>query len=197
VTLASHSVGWPGFLALAVGCAAFGVAFLAARARRGPRDSGGRRANASILWIILQGVGIFLAGAGPVHWAADRWSAQSWETGAVVLALMAAATALFDWTTRTMGRNWALVARTRGDASLVTTGPFAYVRNPIYVALALFMIALAIASGHEARLLIAFPVYALATMLRVRLEERVLRAEFGSAYNAYAARTKRFFPGLI
>lgn len=192
-----NPVGMPGYLALAIGSFAFAVALLAARSRRGPQDRGGRRANSSILWIGLQGVGIFLAGAAPTRWAADPWSAPMWGSGAVVLVLMLASVALFDWTTRTMGRNWALVARTRSDASLVTAGPFAYVRNPIYLALAIFMIALSIASGHEAQLLIAVPVYALATVLRVRLEEKVLRAAFGDAYDAYAARTKRFVPGLI
>ncbi len=192
-----NEVGWPGYIALGVGSLAFGAALMAARRRRGPQDAGGRRASSSVLWIMLQGIGIFTAAAGPVRWAADRWSPQAWATGAAVFALILATVLLFDWSSRTMGRNWALVARTRGDASLVTTGPFAYVRNPIYVALALYMVGLSIASGHESRLLIAFPIYAIATLLRVRLEEQVLRAEFGGAYDAYAARTKRFLPGLI
>jgi protein-S-isoprenylcysteine O-methyltransferase Ste14 len=33
--------------------------------------------------------------------------------------------------------------------------------------------------------------------MRVRREERLLRAQFGTAYDAYAARVKRFVPGLI
>ncbi len=186
-------------IALTIGMIAFGAALLAAlfRQRAGPSDTGGKRAPSSVLWIMLQGVGIFLAAGAPVRWAEDRWSAAAWASGAAVLALMFGAVALFDWSSRTMGQNWALVARTRSDARLVTTGPFAYTRNPIYVALALFMVGLSIASGHEVRLLIAFPVYAVATLLRVRIEEQVLRAEFGSVYDAYAARVRRFLPGLF
>ena len=61
-----------------------------------------------------------------------------------VALLIGGAVALFVWASRTMGAEWAIVARTRADARLVTAGPFAYVRNPIYVALGLFMLAMAV-----------------------------------------------------
>jgi protein-S-isoprenylcysteine O-methyltransferase Ste14 len=38
------------------------------------------------------------------------------------MLLMASAVALFAWAARTMGDNWAIVARTRGDHQLVTSG---------------------------------------------------------------------------
>lgn len=197
--LVQYPVGWPGLIALLIGMLAFGIALWAARRQgeRAPADVGGRRDRWSIVWIALQGVGIFMAGSARPHFAADPWSREAWAWGLVVLALMQAAVALFHWSTTTMGRNWALVARTRGDASLVTTGPFAYLRNPIYLALFLIMIALAVATGQESRLLIAFPVFAAGTILRVRLEERVLRAEFGPAYDDYARRVRRFVPGIL
>lgn len=192
-------VALPGLAALAVGFFAFAVALLRARmrSRSFPKEAGGQRDNQSILWIMLQGVGIAVAAFGPIDASLDPLSPSALTTGGIVLILMIGAVALFDWSSRTMGRNWALVARTRGDASLVTTGPFAYVRNPIYVALGLFMVAMAIAYGHGRMLPIAAPIYFLGTWLRVRLEERVLRATFGSAYEAYAARVKRFIPGLF
>ncbi|OYY68853.1 isoprenylcysteine carboxylmethyltransferase family protein [Sphingomonas sp. 28-63-12] len=195
----SDPVGAPGLVALALGFVLFAVALIAAR-RRGQRDAAegsGRRANSSILWIVLQGVAIGLAGFGPIHIGLDPLSPAGLTCALIVLALMLGAVFLFDWSSRAMGRNWALVARTRGDASLVTTGPFAYVRNPIYVALALFMIAMAIAYGHARMLVIAAPLYALATWMRVAVEEKLLRAEFGAAYIAYTARVKRFVPGIL
>lgn len=196
----SHDpVALSGLIALAIGFCAFLWAFLAARARArvDHPDSGGKRDSLSVLWIGLQGVAIALTGFGRIDPRLDPWTVSAMLHAAVVLALMLAAVWLFDWSSRTMGRNWALVARTRGDASLVTSGPFAYVRNPIYVALGLFMVAMAIAYGHTASLVIAFPLYCLATWLRVSTEEKVLRAEFGKAYDDYAARVKRFVPGII
>lgn len=186
-------------IAFGVGTAAFTAALAAAwwRGRRGPRVAGGKRDNRSMLWIALQAVGIGLAGLGPVEVTLPPLSARALIPAAAVLVLMLGAAALFDWSSRTMGSNWALVARTRGDAELVTGGPFAYVRNPIYVALAMFMVAMALAYGHGAALLLAAPVYAAATWLRVASEERILRAEFGNAYDRYAARVARFVPGVI
>ena len=74
-----------------------------------------------------------------------------------------------------MGAAWSLVARTRSDHRLATTGPFAYVRHPIYSGMALFMFALAIAYGHEWQLLVGVPLFMLGTWLRIREEERLLR----------------------
>src|SRR3546814_1930029 len=48
---------------------------------------------------------------------------------AAVALLMATTVGLFVWASRTMGRNWSIVARTRADHRLVTTGPFAHVRS--------------------------------------------------------------------
>ena len=70
-------------------------------------------------------------------------------------------------------------------------------RHPIYVALFLFMLAMAIAYGHTRHLILGVPVYALATWFRIRHEEGLLRAQFGADYDGYAARVKRFVPGVF
>ncbi|WP_242137294.1 isoprenylcysteine carboxylmethyltransferase family protein [Sphingomonas sp. TREG-RG-20F-R18-01] len=196
---APEPVGLPGLAALSLGMAGFvGVLLLARlRGRRAPSVADSGRRNASIVWIVVQGVGIACAGVGPIVVTRDPLSAPALLSGAIVLMLMVAASALFDSASRTMGRNWALVARTRGDGTLVETGPFAYVRNPIYVALLLILLALAIACGHLGSLVIALPVFAVGTAMRIRHEETVLRAAFGGAYDRYAARVKRFLPGVF
>lgn len=195
----SDPVGLPGLAAMAVGLMVFMTALFAARmrARRDTPDQGGKRDIRSVLGILLQGFAIGIVGVGPIRTILDPLSPRALATAFVVLLIMLAVAGLFHWSSVTMGRNWALVARTRDDASLVTTGPFQYVRNPIYVALGLFMIAMAIAYGHCGVLIIALPLYALATWMRVTLEEKVLRATFGAEYDAYAKRVKRFLPGLI
>lgn len=193
-----HPVGIPALIALAIGGLVFIGTLIAARGRSAaaPKVADARRDRRSILWIIVQGIGIGIAGFGPIAVISPAPPAE-YVRAAIVLLLMLAAVGLFDWSSRAMGKNWALVARTRDDATLVTTGPFAIVRNPIYVALGLFMVAMSIAYGHEANLVLAIPVYAVGTAMRIVAEERVLRAEFGAAYDAYAARVKRFIPGII
>ncbi|MBY0521140.1 MAG: isoprenylcysteine carboxylmethyltransferase family protein [Sphingomonas sp.] len=194
-----YPVGLPGLIAFGVGGALFFAALFGAwwRGRGAPKAADGQRDRRSIVWIALQGLGIAIAGGGRVHVDIAPDAPFALTQAVVVFALMLSAAALFDWSSRTMGKNWALVARTRDDATLVTAGPFAFVRNPIYVALALFMVAMAIAYGRAANLVIAFPVYAFATWMRVASEEKVLRAEFGAVYDVYAARVARFLPGVI
>ena len=191
-------VGMPGLVAIAVGFGAFVVALALARRRgaTGPKSADSKRSSASIVWIVVQGIGIGIAGFGPITVALDPLSAKAVIEGMATLALMLSGVWLFDAASRAMGRNWALVARTRNDGNLVQTGPFAFIRNPIYVALGCFMLAMAIAYGHTANLLVAAPVFALGTWMRVRHEEAVLRATFAD-YDAYAVRVKRFVPGVL
>lgn len=193
-----NPVGLPGLAALALGLLAFLLALLFARAGREPGTAeAGRRSRLSIAGIVIQGFGIALPGVGPFRVALDPLGAEALVEAAAVAILMAAVVALFVASTRAMGRNWSLVARTRDDHALVTSGPFAYVRHPIYVALFLLPIAMAIALGHEGKLWLALPLYALGTAMRVREEERLLHDAFGAVYEGYSQRVKRFVPGVF
>ncbi len=195
----SDAVGLPGLAAIMLGFLAFFLALMAARlrARRSGTEAVSQSASITWLWIAVQGVGIGLSGLGRVRVGLDPLSAKALIEAAIVLALMAGAVWLFDASSRTMGKNWALVARTRTDHSLVQTGPFAVVRNPIYVALFGFMLAMAIAFGHTRNLIVGAPIFALGTWMRVANEERLLRSQFGATYDDYAARVKRFVPGMF
>lgn len=190
------ATGLPALAALAFGLLLFGIALAVRRWQRVP-EAGGRRDAASLAGIAVQGAAFLLAWAGPVAVTLDPLSTTALVQAAATAALLAVALVLFVWATAAMGRNWSLVARTRDDHRLVTTGPFAVVRHPIYTALALVVVAMALALGHVTHLVAALPVYALGTWLRVRAEERLLRAMFGTAYANYAARVKRFVPGLL
>jgi len=192
----SHAAGLPALAVLATGLFLFAVALVARRWRR-PAERGSRRDSASLIGIAVQGLGGVIAASGPVRATLDPLGSAALVQAALTAALLSAALTLFVWATAAMGRNWSLVARTRSDHALITTGPFARMRHPIYTALALVVIALALALGHLPSLTLALPVYALGTWLRVRIEERLLHAMFGATYEAYAARVKRFVPALI
>lgn len=194
--LAADPIALPGLAAFTLGALAFALAVLTARGGRGG-EAGATRSRASLLGVALQGIGIGIAGFGPQRVTLDPLSAKALAEAATVALLMAAAVALFVWASRTMGRNWSIVARTRADHQLVQDGPFRLIRHPIYTGMALFMVALAIAFGHSRQLMLAVPVFALGTWLRIRIEERMLRALFAADYDAYAGRVKRFVPGVF
>jgi protein-S-isoprenylcysteine O-methyltransferase Ste14 len=191
-------VGLPGLAVIAVSFVSFVIALLIARRRAGVRDTGqGQRSEKSWAGIIVQTIGIFAVGFGPVIVSLDPLGTPALLQALVVGLLMVSAIWLFAASSRAMGSNWAIVASTRSDHELVTSGPFAYVRNPIYIALFLFMIAMAVAYGHYAGLIIGVPLYVIGTMMRVTIEEKLLRTQFGAAYDAYVAKVRRFIPGVI
>jgi protein-S-isoprenylcysteine O-methyltransferase Ste14 len=199
LSMAGDPVGLPGLLALGVGLFAFLAALVAAQRVQASAkgETTARRSRASIVGVAIQGLAIGFTSIGIQRATLDPLSAKALVEAAAVALLMAATVWLFVWASRTMGRNWSIVARTRGDHALVTAGPFAWIRHPIYTAMFLLMIALAIGLGHVARLFIAVPLYALGSAIRVRIEERLLRTAFGSAYEEYANRVKRFIPGVL
>ncbi len=94
---------------------------------------------------------------------------------------------------------------TRGDAvtapALVTAGPYAYVRNPLYVGnfITAAGFAIAFTGGNGTGKRLALVAGALGTMLAVYAvvvphEERYLRSTFGAAFDAYVAAVPRVLP---
>ena len=160
-------------------------------------EAGAKRSRLSLLGIAIQFLSFLAVGFGEVTIRYASTSPEALEQAGVTLLLVATTCGLFAASKRALGRNWSLVARTRSDHELVTWGPFAYARHPIYSALFLWMIAMAVAFGHYWGLILAVPLYWIGTILRIREEERLLRAQFGADYEAYATRVKRFLPGIV
>ena len=94
-----------------------------------------------------------------------------------------------------LGRHFSAELELNKEHTLITHGPYASIRHPMYTCLFMVFIGGALVSGNG---LIAG--FALANILiliwRVQREEEMMRARFGDAYQAYAARTSRFVPGL-
>lgn len=79
---------------------------------------------------------------------------------------------------------------------LVTTGPFAYARNPMYSGQIIFLIGLALTlhSLFAALLTVATAIW---FHFRVLRDERRLLERFGEPYTTYLGKTKRWVPGLF
>ena len=163
--------------------------------RKAP-ETGATSQSSSRLGIVLQAVGIGIAGFGRIRVTHDVSSpAALLETGAVIL-LMGAAIALFVTSSRALGRNWSLIARTRSDHELIRSGPYARVRHPIYLAMLLFLLALAIAMGHFGQLLLAIPLFLVGTKIRTDAEDRLLEQGFGDDFRQYRSVTPAIFPKI-
>lgn len=105
----------------------------------------------------------------------------------VVLAIL-----LDGWAMITMFGARTNVLPNRGADKLVTHGPFAWTRNPIYLGNTLLLIGIGIAFSSVLVMLMAvWMVYALHHFAILR-EEAHMKARFGSAYEVYMAETPRW-----
>jgi protein-S-isoprenylcysteine O-methyltransferase Ste14 len=174
----------------------FFVLLLRNLSRRGP-ELGAQRDRRSQLGIAVQSLGIGLVGFGPVRPTLPSFGLGGLAGTAAALVLIGGAIGLFTASSRELGRNWSLVARTRSDHELVRTGPYSRVRHPIYLGLLLFALALAVALGHWMQLLIALPLFLAGTAIRTRSEDHLLEQSFGSAFQDYRNTTPALIPRLF
>lgn len=97
---------------------------------------------------------------------------------------------------RDLAAQWSITLEVREHHALVTDGVYRRIRHPMYLALLLYGTGQALALPN----FVAGPAYLAATValvaLRVKPEERMMLETFGSEYQAYAARTAKFVPGL-
>jgi protein-S-isoprenylcysteine O-methyltransferase Ste14 len=103
--------------------------------------------------------------------------------------------ALMVWTFRTLGKNLTDTVVTRKEHTLVTSGPYRWVRHPFYVCTAVSVLANSLVTANWFILLGGSLALAL-IVVRSRIEEEKLLARFGDAYRAYMSRTGRFVPRL-
>lgn len=143
---------------------------------------------------IALGVGSpLLAQSGEVEpiGALDRSGVHA--AGIVLFALgLAATVASQQW----MGRSWRVGVDERERTELVTAGPFAFVRNPIYTALTTVFAGLALVVPSLASFAsLAVLIASLEVQAHV-VEEPYLIRTHGDAYLSYARRVGRFVPGV-
>ena len=111
------------------------------------------------------------------------------------LALMVAGIALREWAVVVLGRHYSVVVAIEINHSLVTRGPYRWLRHPAYTGGLLAVIGFAVALGSWLSIIPIVVGLLLAFSYRMRLEEQLLLAVFGDVYQDYISRTWRLFPG--
>jgi protein-S-isoprenylcysteine O-methyltransferase Ste14 len=100
------------------------------------------------------------------------------------------------WSIRTLGRFFRGVVHVQAGHEVIQHGPYRLLRHPSYAGALLAVLGFSIIFDNAVSI-VAFVGCALVGILyRIRVEERVLRAQLGQAYGDYAARTRRLVPGL-
>jgi protein-S-isoprenylcysteine O-methyltransferase Ste14 len=142
-----------------------------------------------LLWL---GVIAYLANPAWMRWSSVALPAWLRWAGFVVFGL---GLALLTWTLRGLGTNLTDTVVTRRAHTLVTEGPYRWVRHPFYDAMALLIAGIALIAANWFMLLTGAVVFSLLAV-RSRTEEAHLLARFGESYRDYRERTGRFVPRL-
>ena len=95
-----------------------------------------------------------------------------------------------------LGRQWSLGAQLNRKHRLVTEGAYSRVRHPLYLAFFLLTAGTGLAFSNLPGLLLALPLSLSGAGIRISVEERLLRQEFGKAYIRYASRVPALIPRL-
>ena len=115
-----------------------------------------------------------------------RWLGAAGAASSVVLVA---------WTHRALGEQYSAELAIQKDHALVTNGPYAKTRHPMYTALNMFSLSIAVVTSNLVIMFFAVLV-AVPFPWIAEEEERMLLETFGDEYREYMRRTGRFFPKI-
>ena len=171
------------------------------RLRAATREPLDRRKEGMFILATLRPIGLVLFGSVIAYMIDPAWMAWSslplpaalrW-TGAGLCAMTAC---LLFWTMSSLGPNLTDTVVTRRAHTLVTTGPYRWVRHPFYDCMALFVLSLSLVAANWFMLAAGIVLFILLA-IRSRTEEAELLARFGQPYREYRSSTGRFLPRLM
>jgi protein-S-isoprenylcysteine O-methyltransferase Ste14 len=175
-------------LVFAVGWAAFWLYWIVAafRTKHG-RQQWSRelriRVVLALVIVVLVRLGAFRGGHGV---NSDLWR------GAVGLVLLALGLAFAIWARVHIGRNWGSPMTQKDDPELVTTGPYRFVRHPIYSGILAAGLGTAVALGWF--WLAPFALAGVYFVYSATVEERYLATQFPGTYAEYKRSTRMLVP---
>ncbi len=147
--------------------------------------------TSSLLGMILQ-----FAALGLLFWLRREDYLASIGLNIAGLALGVLALEITRRSLQRLGQQWSLAAQVKQGHRLVTEGPYAWVRHPLYLAFFLLTVGTGLAFCSLPGLLLALPISLSGAGVRIAVEERILRQEFGNEYHRYADSVPSLLPSL-
>jgi protein-S-isoprenylcysteine O-methyltransferase Ste14 len=123
-------------------------------------------------------------------WALGLWA--FWIGAAVTVSGLLFAV----WARLHLGSNWSRAVTIKQDHELITTGPYALVRHPIYTVILIGFLGSAIALS-QVRGLVALGLVFLVFWAKFRMEEKWMHSQFGEMYSDYSQKTAALVPFLF
>lgn len=129
-------------------------------------------------------------------WLGERFMSESPETALAGAGLTIIGCAFAIWARITLGANWSGRATVKAGHELITRGPYAVARHPIYTGLLTACVGTAIGYG-EWRCVMGLLLIALGFAVKIGQEERLMLETFPEAYATYRQRVKALIPGVL
>lgn len=117
-----------------------------------------------------------------------RWVGVIFGGGAIVL---------FFFVHKSLGANFSYTLEIKENQKLITSGPYQYIRHPMYTAFLLLHIAIALITGNWFFAMIWVGGLLVIFILRIHREEAMLIEQFGFEYEEYMKKTGRLFPKIF
>jgi len=179
--------------AFEIGWIAFGAIFIFRK--KWSRDKTRKSDRASLVGIVVQTLSLFAV------WMMSRRHYTILPLGfwfqflstILVVAIVIVSLWTMSAAVRVLGKQWSLQARVLENHKLIREGPYRFVRHPIYTGMLGMIIAAGLAWSHWIGFLIALILFTIGTAIRVYSEEKLLREQFGAAFEDY----KRSVPAVV
>lgn len=104
---------------------------------------------------------------------------------------------LLQWAQNTLGKNWSDTPRMIKEQALVTSGPYQFIRHPIYTAFLLILGSILFISANWLIGLAWIGMTVLEVASRIGFEESLMLEYFGDQYQEYMKRTGRLLPLML
>lgn len=164
----------------------------------------GRKAKASLrreslrsrFWFAASSV-LIVALMGPGSWSVRPLAARLWEPTGIStgfgFVVLWGGLGFSIWARRSLGRNWSGRVGVQENHELIQSGPYRWIRHPIYTGMLTAALGSAIIVDQVSAFL-AMPIAFLAFRRKWRLEERLMEETFGEAYRAYKEKSGAIVP---
>jgi protein-S-isoprenylcysteine O-methyltransferase Ste14 len=130
----------------------------------------------------------------------DFWAFSLWPRTLVIKIVADVVTLIglliMIWARVTLGKNWSANVVLKENQELVTTGPYAYVRHPIYSGLILMMLSWILYIDTLA-FTVFFIIFFVGAYYKAKKEEKLLLTYFPETYPAYTKRVKALIPFIF
>lgn len=166
------------------------LAFIQPRRKaKGKKEPGAQRSRVGISLVVL---GFFLLWC---YVRPNQFQKPAWE---VVLSMaIGPPSVVLVWAaTRHLGKQWRYQAALRDDHELIRTGPYAWIRHPIYTSMLGMVLATGFCWTWWPMFVAAVVVFVVGTEIRIRSEDALLAERFGETFAEYQKRVPAFLPFL-